>query len=384
MGESAYFWAVAGIYIHIPFCKQKCSYCDFHFSTTFSTYRGRMLAALKQEIRERQTYLKHQPLETIYFGGGTPSLLTREEILSILSTIDDCFEVSDTAEITLESNPDDCTESNLTAWQELGVNRLSIGIQSFKQSDLEWMNRAHTVEEARDCVLLAQKTGFDNITVDLMYGLPNLTPEEWKSHIETVIEWGVPHISSYCLTVEERTVLDKKVRDGVLKVPDDEGQSEQFEMLVDTLEDNGILQYEISNFSRPGFESRHNTNYWKGVWYLGIGPSAHSFNGASRSWNVANNQEYMRLIEQGEAAFTEELLTPQDQFNELLLTGLRMTSGVSLKKLEAISNPPDHFFERLQDFEKAGWALVSGDQLVLTRDGRLRADYIASELFLVD
>lgn len=375
---------MAGIYVHIPFCKQKCSYCDFHFSTTFASYRARMIAAMKKEIEVRADYLGQQPVQTIYFGGGTPSLLTKEEIQGLLAVINQRFDVTPDAEVTLEANPDDCTESNLRDWKELGVNRLSIGVQSFKKFDLEWMNRAHTVEEATRCVQLAQNTGFANITVDLMYGLPGLTESEWRSHVQTVIDWGVPHVSSYCLTVEERTGLSHKVANGDLHVPDDETQSRHFEILLETLEANGIMQYEISNFGKPGFESRHNTNYWKGVWYLGIGPSAHSFNGTSRSWNVANNSRYMSLIDHGSPSFAEEVLEPKDRFNELLLTGLRMTQGVSLDQLKAVAELPKTFMTQVDDFESAGWMTHTEDRLKLTREGRLRADYIASELFIID
>ncbi len=373
---------MAGIYIHIPFCRQQCSYCDFHFSTTFHKYRERMITAMSKELKERSNYLNNEVIETIYFGGGTPSLLSKEELSVFLDQIHEQFEVTEDAEVSLEANPDDCSESNLQEWKSTGINRLSIGIQSFKSSDLEWMNRAHTTEEAERCVALAQKVGFENITVDLMYGLPELSPDEWQNHIQKVIDWGVPHISSYCLTVEENTLLDRRVKSGELKVATDEEESRQFETLVAMLEVAGIEQYEISNFSKPGFESKHNSNYWKGVQYLGIGPSAHSFQGASRQWNVANNSLYMKAIENGTSFYEEEVLSKADRFNELILTGLRTIYGVSLDQLSQIQEFPKDFSDHIKQFVKQGWMEEKDNRLYLTREGRLRADFIASELFI--
>ncbi len=372
---------MAGIYIHIPFCKQKCTYCDFHFSTTFQAYRDQMITALAEEIVRRKTYLEDQPIETIYFGGGTPSLLTAIELKFLLETINQHFVVT-TPEITLEANPDDCTDDQLRTWKNVGINRLSIGLQSFKEADLKWMNRAHNAEESKASVQRALEHGFENITVDLMYGLPNLSSEEWRAHIQTVIDWGVPHISSYCLTVEEKTALHHLVKTAKIHVPDEDLQSEQFEILVQMLEANGWRQYEISNFSKIGSESKHNSNYWKGAWYLGIGPSAHSFNGVSRSWNVANNKAYLQKIASNEKTFEEEILSPKDQFNERILTGLRTIYGVSISALKSIHLIPNDFFTKVDTFKSANWLLEDDGILTLTREGRLRADYIASELFL--
>lgn len=341
-----------------------------------------MIACMLEELKSRKEYCDAAAIETIYFGGGTPSLLTPEELKRFLSTVHHFFDVVSEAEITLEANPDDCTEENLEQWKQLGINRLSIGVQSFKANDLKWMNRAHTAKDAVQCVQKAQAAGFENLTVDLMYGLPGLTETEWRKHIQTVIDWGVPHISSYCLTVEEHTLLEKRVDAGELKVANDEEQSRQFEMLLDTLAQNGIQQYEISNFSKPGWESRHNGNYWKGVAYLGIGPSAHSFRGASRQWNVANNAIYMKSVENGADYFESEVLSKNDQFNELLLTGLRTVYGVSLTQLGRLKEIDDDFIVKLRAFQKSGWMDQKEDQIFLTRDGRLRADYIAAELFI--
>jgi len=372
---------MAGVYIHIPFCKQQCSYCDFHFSTTFQKYRDRMLSAMSKEIISRSDALKDKEVETIYFGGGTPSLLNKSEIERFLSDVRTHFQVSQDVEITLEANPDDCTLENLTDWKSLGINRLSIGIQSFKSSDLAWMNRAHTAEEAEKCVLLAQSVGIENITVDLIYGLPNLTASEWQNHIQKVIDWGVPHISSYCLTVESNTLLEKKVNKGELKVATDDEESRQFEALVALLNENGIVQYTISNFAKPGFESKHNSNYWKGVHYLGIGPSAHSFFGNIRRWNIANNAQYMKGLEDNSDYFETEELSKTDQFNEYILTGLRTVYGVSIPKLERIQSLTSSFHVKTEEFIANGWMEKKDDTLILTVQGRLRADFIASELF---
>ena len=343
-----------------------------------------MIRAMVNEIQDRKSYLEGKTVETIYFGGGTPSLLTKTELRQILDEVYRHFQVDENPEITLEANPDDCSEENLKSWKEVGINRLSIGLQSFKSYDLEWMNRAHTADESIGSIRKAQKAGFTNLTADLMYGLPQLTDEEWRSHILQLIDMEIPHISSYCLTVESNTVLDNWVEKGKIAVADEDRQSRQFEILVETLEANGIIQYEISNFSRPGHESRHNSNYWKGAWYLGIGPSAHSFNGLSRRWNVANNQKYMKGIENGEIYFEEEVLSPSDRFNELVLTGLRTVYGVSLEKLKNILPLTDEFTAKLHEFSSAGWLMEQEETIVLTREGRLKADYIASELFITE
>jgi len=341
-----------------------------------------MVDAICAELQTRVSYLEGKRVETIYFGGGTPSILVQQELEQLLETISSNFEVVDEVEITLEANPDDISKSSLRMWKALGVNRLSIGLQSFKEEDLGWMNRAHTVNEAETCIQLAQSEGFHNLTVDLIYGLPNLSLEEWRSHVQKVIDFGVPHVSAYCLTVEDKTVLDKWVKTGKIQPVSDEVQGDQFMELLDRLEANGYAQYEISNFAKPGFESVHNGNYWKGEWYLGVGPSAHSFNGTSRSWNVANNRKYLEAIEANEAFSETEELTPENQFNERILIGLRTVKGVDLDELAAISVPPKSFLTKKQSFIDEGWMLQHESVISLTKEGRLRADYIASELFL--
>ena len=373
---------MAGIYVHIPFCKQKCTYCDFHFSTTYDVYRNEMINSILQEIEQRKDYLNNQFIQTIYFGGGTPSLLTAIELNTILVKINDTFNVTDNTEITLEANPDDINNKQLNLWKKEGVNRLSIGLQSFKETDLMWMNRAHTVDEANQCISLAQEAGFNNLTIDLIYGLPGLSLTEWKNHIQRLIDQNVPHISAYCLTVEKSTALANWVNKGKIKPVNEDVQSEQFMALIELLEKNNYEQYEISNFCKKGFESQHNSNYWKGEHYIGVGPSAHSFNGVSRSWNVSNNRSYMKALKKGDAYFEQEVLTPINQFNELLLTGLRTKYGVQLTALEEICSLTDEFNRTYLSFIDKGWVKKENALLTLTKEGKLMADHIASELFL--
>ena len=373
---------MAGIYIHIPFCKQKCTYCDFHFSTTFHAYQNQMIECILNEIVSQVSYLENQIIETIYFGGGTPSILTFKEIGTIIQTIKGNYSVIPTAEITLEANPDDINLESLSAWKKSGINRLSIGLQSFREEDLEWMNRAHSKEEALNCVSLAKRAGFDNISVDLIYGLPKFTIEDWKKNIVTVINFGIQHVSAYCLTVEQKTVLSKWVEQNKIIPANEDDQSDQFEVLLHELEKEGIEQYEISNFARPGFHSKHNSNYWKGKHYLGIGPSAHSFDGISRRWNISNNREYMKNILEDKTWFETEILSIENQFNELLLIGLRTALGVNLEQLKTIQIPSQEFWTQIKKMENLGWMELKNDAIILTKKGKLKADYIASELFI--
>jgi oxygen-independent coproporphyrinogen III oxidase len=372
---------MAGIYLHIPFCKQKCTYCDFHFSTTFQSYRGKMLDAIAKEIHLRAQEFQNDLVETIYFGGGTPSLLTQKELTNLFSVLLENHTISPSAEITLEANPDDISTQSLSEWKKLGFNRLSIGIQSFREEDLDWMNRAHSAEEAKKCVQLAQAEGFENISVDLIYGLPNLSKTTWINHIQTVIDFGVPHVSAYCLTVENKTLLEKKVQEGSIVPSDEDQQSDQFLLLVETLRKAGYEQYEISNFCLPGNESCHNSAYWKGNKYMGIGPSAHSFDGVNRRFNVANNHQYMQFLQAGKAYFETEYLTPVMRFNEVILTGLRTKWGVQLNDLKAILPLSKNFLNQVEKFEKNGWLCATNETIFLENDGWLMADYMASELF---
>ena len=373
---------MAGIYIHIPFCKQKCTYCDFHFSTSFEHYRKEMIATIGKEIALRKEELKHVTIASIYFGGGTPSILNTQELNFLLQKIHANFDVDSSAEITLEANPDDISAQQLAMWKDGGINRLSIGLQSFKSSDLNWMNRAHTVEDALSCVQLAKKSGFNAISVDLIYGLPDLTMEEWKHHIDEVIAMDVQHISAYCLTVEEKTALNKLVNEKKIVPAGEDAQSEQFLELSHRLKKAEFLHYEISNFGKPGFEAVHNSNYWKGVSYMGVGPSAHSFNGSKRRWNISNNSKYLKQFASN-AYFEEELLTLKDQWNEIIMTGLRTTSGVAIEQLTALFPLDEAFHQALLSFQKDGMIEFLNNHLSLTDKGRLQADFIASEFFKV-
>ena len=341
-----------------------------------------MVESLVIEIEKRVSYLENKEIETIYFGGGTPSLLTSDELKLILDSISDKYTISKFPEITLEANPDDISREKLVSWKQVGINRLSIGLQSFREEDLKWMNRAHTSEESMNCVALAKEEGFNNISVDLIYGLPNFSLEDWKQNIQTVVDFGIDHVSAYCLTVEEKTALSKWVSNHKIIPANEDEQSEQFEVLVSELGKAGIEQYEISNFSKLNSESKHNSNYWKGKHYLGIGPSAHSFNGFSRSWNISNNRKYIQLIANNQDTFETEILSVEDQFNELILIGLRTSVGVNLDQLNSIQVPNENFWKKIESMKQSEWLIVTDEFISLTKSGRLKADYIASELFI--
>ena len=373
---------MAGVYLHIPFCKQACHYCDFHFSTNTS-YKAEMVKAIAREFELQKDYLSG-PVETIYFGGGTPSLLTLAELNTLLSSIGRTFDVVDNPEITLEANPDDLSKGHLIALREAGVNRLSIGIQSFNDSVLKFMNRAHDSSMARTCLQDARDTGFNNVSIDLMYAVPGLSNAAWNEDLGLALEHQPEHISAYSMTIEERTVFGRWSQRGSLKPADEETSSVQFRMLIDILERNGYEHYEISNFAKPGFYSQHNTNYWRQVPYLGVGPAAHSFNLVTRQSNVANNHLYMKSLEKGIVPATVEPLTTEDKLNDYLLTTLRTKWGADLTKLR------EEFGHELLGQNQAyiamlvekGFAEISGDHLILTRAGKFLADKICSDLFV--
>lgn len=341
-----------------------------------------MIHIIAKELETRSFFLENKKVDTIYYGGGTPSLLHYEELRSLKNAIFDNYDVSEKAEITFESNPDDISEENLEMWKEVGINRMSIGIQSFKKKDLKWMNRAHNVTEALECIELVQNAGIKNISADLIYGLPELSLKEWKEQLKQLVALDIPHISAYCLTIEQNTAVHNWVRKGSFKLQTQEQQSLQFMGLIEVLEGHGYTHYEISNFGKEGFASRHNSNYWRGEWYLGVGPSAHSYNGSSRSWNVSNNRKYMDANNKGEEFFTTEKLSIQDKFNEKLLVGLRTNYGVNLQELNEIAKLTENFVTQYEIHIENGWAELNGDNLLLTIEGKLRADYIASDLFM--
>jgi oxygen-independent coproporphyrinogen-3 oxidase len=368
---------LAGIYIHIPFCKQACSYCNFHFATSLRR-KNELVAALLSEMELRKDYLKGDPVETIYFGGGTPSLLPTWDHKALIEKAHSTFKISSNTEITLETNPDDISEEKLMDWKEAGINRLSIGIQSFFEEDLKWMNRAHNAEQAMDSLQAAAKH-FNNITVDLIYGTPLLTNEKWKKNIDKVIVEGVVHLSCYALTVELKTPLYKLIKEQKTADIDPDKQSEQFLLLMQWMEEAGYEHYEISNFAKPGFISRHNSSYWQGKKYLGIGPSAHSFDGASRQWNISNNNIYIDSIEKGIIPYEKEILTPIQKLNEYIMTSLRTMEGLDLDQVEDIIGHQLRTVSR--KFIERGLMGEERGHLKLTKEGKLLADGIASELF---
>ncbi len=369
---------MAGIYIHIPFCRQACHYCNFHFATSLH-YKPELVHTLVKELELQKNYLNSEKIETIYFGGGTPSLCTKSELQNLLTKIHSVFIVSSDAEITLETNPDDITEENLIGWKEIGINRLSIGVQNFFEEDLKWMNRAHNAEQASRSIELAQQNGFANISVDLIYGTPLLSNEKWKQNVDTAINYHIPHLSCYALTVEPKTPLQKMIALHKAEDVDPGKQSEQFLLLMQWLEDAGYEHYEISNFAWPGWRSRHNSSYWQGKKYLGIGPSAHSFNGSSRQWNISNNNQYIESISKGIIPFEKEVLTPIQQMNEYIMTSLRTMEGLNLNKLEKTST--EQLLSTAERFINSGKMLLKENSLILTKEGKLLADGIAAELF---
>ena len=379
---------MSGIYIHIPFCKQACHYCDFHFSTSMKK-KDEMVLALAKELQLRKDEFQYDAefpcIETIYFGGGTPSVLTVKEIQLLIDTVRQNYPVSQNPEITLEANPDDLSEENLSAFAAIGINRLSIGIQSFFEEDLKLMHRAHDSVQAKKCLELATRY-FDNISLDLIYGIPGMTNERWRQNIETALSFGIPHISSYALTVESKTALNKLIQTGKVDAPKDEVAQEHFMILVETLEANGLVHYELSNFGKENYFSRNNSAYWLGKKYLGIGPSAHSYDGVSRSWNVANNALYLKAIQKGELPREVELLSQEDLYNEYIMTGLRTIWGVSLIRIEQEFGTDylNYLKQQSQKFIHDGLLIITDGILKPTLKGKFLTDGIASDLFYLN
>ncbi|WP_344715933.1 radical SAM family heme chaperone HemW [Winogradskyella damuponensis] len=375
---------MSGIYIHIPFCKQACHYCDFHFSTSLKK-KDELINALCQELELRKGEFKNSSVETIYFGGGTPSLLTNDELQFIIDSVYKNYKVSDHPEITLEANPDDLSKERIIALSKSPINRLSIGIQSFFEADLKLMNRAHNANEAKSCLEEATKH-FDNISLDLIYGIPGASNVQWLANIERALSFGVPHISSYALTVEPKTALASFIKKGIIDNVDDEQAHEQFHMLKDKLEASGFVHYELSNFGKDGYFSKNNSAYWQGKSYLGIGPSAHSFNGKQRGWNVKNNSKYINAIAQHELPIEIETLTQTDQYNEYIMTGLRTIWGVSFRKVEEDFGIvfKDYLIEQSEVFINQQLLYIDDGHLRVTKKGQFLCDGIASELFKIN
>ena len=375
---------MSGIYIHIPFCKQACHYCDFHFSTSLKL-KSNLVEAILTEIDLRIPYLKDKNIETIYFGGGTPSLLSEKELFLIIEKLYKTYNVSSHAEITLEANPDDLNIDKLKELKRLEINRLSIGLQSFNDEELIWMNRAHTAAESEASVKRSQDKGFENISIDLIYGskFSNLT--NWKKTLDKTIALDVKHISSYNLTIEDKTKLGHDFKVKKEMAIDDEKSSELFLEMIDRLEKNKFIHYEISNFGKENWFSNHNSNYWKGIDYIGFGPSAHSFDGVSRQWNISNNSLYIKNVnDTNESYFEKELLSEADQFNEYILTSLRTIWGIDAEVLKnKFSSEIIHPFNRnINTYISKGMVTFTNNQYVLTSNGKLFADRIASELFV--
>lgn len=372
---------MAGIYIHVPFCKQACSYCDFHFSTTFEPYRKQLIDAMCQEVKNRRNEHGSNQINTIYFGGGTPSLLNETELDLIFNSLKKHYSISENAEITLECNPDDVDIEKLKLWKKIGVNRLSIGVQSFNDKDLKWMNRAHNSKMAIDSLDKINEIGFLT-TLDLIYGLPNASTKEWKDNILKALEFKPDHISAYCLTVEPKTLLHHQVEKNRINIPTEDEQNTQFKLLIELLKTNGYTQYEISNFARDDKFAVHNSNYWLGKPYLGIGPSAHSFDGKfKRRWNVANNSKYIKSINESKTYWDEENLNNSERANEIILTRLRTIWGVDLNEVASFVSITDVFSNKVQSFIEQGFLEVKNSHIFLTELGKNFADRIAGDLF---
>jgi len=403
MNESQYISSIVtspsgrtggAIYIHIPFCKQACHYCDFHFSTSMKK-KDEMVLALAKEIQMRKSEFENEVVETIYFGGGTPSRLQIADLKLQIDTIYKNYKVAPNPEITLEANPDDLSEDYLIELSKIGINRLSIGIQSFFEEDLAMMNRAHNSAEARKCLEKATKY-FDNISLDLIYGIPDssqdgeqakqMSNEKWKQNIDTALSFGIPHISSYALTVEPKTALSKLIQTGKIAKPNDDLAQEHFSILVETLENKGFIHYELSNFGKENYFSKNNSAYWLGGKYIGIGPSAHSYDGISRSWNVSNNSIYLKTLEENKFPSETEVLSETDRYNEYIMTGLRTIWGVSLDRiLDEFGNEYLKYLQkRAQKFLDENLLSIEGNLLKATKKGKFLTDGIASDLFMLN
>ena len=372
---------MAGIYLHIPFCRKACHYCNFHFSTSLQ-FKNDLLEALLKEINLTPGK-KVDVIETIYFGGGTPSILDKEELGKIISQLKIDFLISPDAEITLEANPDDITPAKAKDWIDLGINRLSIGIQSFREEDLQWMNRSHSALQARQAIQDIKSAGFDNFSIDLIFGTPGLDSNAWLANIELAITLGIPHLSCYALTVESKTALDKMIALHKKEAPDPDLQAEQYLILMDKMEKAGYLHYEISSFSLPGMQSRHNSSYWQGKKYFGFGPSAHSFDGQTRKWNIAHNIDYIKSISANKIPFESEILSSVQRLNEYIMTALRTSAGISLEEIRIkwgvdISTAVE---QQATEYIQTGKMTNIANHLVLGREGRLFADGIAAALF---
>jgi oxygen-independent coproporphyrinogen-3 oxidase len=375
---------MAGIYIHVPFCKKACHYCNFHFSTSLKL-KNSLITAICKEIEFRKDYLKNEQIESIYLGGGTPSILNEHDLSLLFEQLLKYFTINELPEITLEANPDDINRQALKIWKRVGINRLSIGIQSFFDEDLQWMNRAHDSIQARQCINMARSSGIEQISADLIYGLPNSTMKRWQQNLEQMINFSPNHISSYCLTIEPSTALAHFVKQGKVSPLHDDETAKQFLWSSRQLEHEGYDHYEVSNFARNSNYAVHNTSYWTHKNYIGFGPSAHSFNGNCRQWNIANNAKYIKLIEENTSYFEIEVLTDSDKYNEHIMTGFRTKKGVSLRYIENLGEIYlSTFLSELHLKKWDSYLFKENTQIKLTREGWLYADRIASDFFLTN
>ena len=375
---------MAGIYLHIPFCKKACHYCNFHFSTQTDTIQA-FVDALIQEIELQKNYI-NEPIETIYFGGGTPSLLEEAQLTAIMAAIHKHFDVADLIECTLEANPDDMGPGKLAAWKKIGINRLSIGIQSFQASALTWMNRAHSVEQSHAAIQMAKDAGIHNLSIDLIYGTPSLTDQALMADLDWIEQYQITHVSCYALTVEDKTALKKSIEKGQIENVDSEKQARHFEMVCNRLKALGLEHYEISNFAKPGFRSQHNSNYWSGKIYLGLGPSAHSFDTISRQWNIANNALYIKSIAQGQLNFEIERLTESNRYNEYMMTSLRRMEGFDLDMIAAKFGKRyyEHSIAMIKEMDAKNIFNQNRSQYSLKDEAKFLADGIASDFFILE
>ena len=374
---------MAGIYIHIPFCRKACVYCDFHFSTSFGLYDKTVKAIIK-EIQLKSVPNADLVFTTIYFGGGTPSVLTKKDLQLILTTISENYAIDPTAEITLEANPDDLSFSYLKELNALGVNRLSIGVQSFHEDELLFMNRSHTAEQSYECIKAVKDVGFDNVTIDLIFGLPQQSMDHWLFNLNTAIELQIPHLSCYGLTVEKRTALWHMVNIGRVTPLKDEKANEQFLKTMEVLSANSYEHYEISNYAKEGFISRHNSNYWKSSEYIGFGPSAHSFDGSRRAWNISNNAKYVKSLDAGIIPEEVEKLSKKDRYNEYILTSLRTKWGLEPRIIQTIEESYlDTFETNSKELLEKGLIRFEEGKYLLTKKGKCLADHITADLFIV-
>ncbi len=375
---------MAGIYIHIPFCKQACNYCNFHFSVSLAN-KEKILRAILKEISLTNNFIETKNVETIYFGGGTPSLLSKDELELILKEINTSFIVAENAEISIEANPDDINKKVLQGWKEIGINRLSVGLQSFDEAELRWMNRAHNATQSLQCIDEIQAAGFTNFSVDLIYGSPLQSNENLINNFNIIAQKKIPHISCYALTVENGTLLNKQIKEHNSPDVDTEKQAEQFQILLNLMEANGYEQYEISNFSKPNFRSKHNSSYWQGKPYFGFGPSAHSFDGINkRRWNIANNSLYIQSLQNELIPYEEEVLTKKQEINEYIMTSLRTIEGLDLQKVEKDFGDDElkRIFSCAKKYVGGGKIIISESSIYLTKKGKFFADGIAADFFV--